>query len=124
ALRLTGALDQEALRQALADVVTRHESLRTVFAEDAEGAHQIVRGPADARPEFTIVETDEARLRDDLAWAAGHPFDLAADIPFRASLFALSEEEHVLLLLTHHIVSDAWSRAPLARDLTAAYAAR
>ncbi|WP_267880751.1 condensation domain-containing protein, partial [Streptomyces sp. FXJ7.023] len=124
ALRLTGALDQEALRQALADVVTRHESLRTVFAEDAEGAHQIVRGPADARPEFTIVETDEARLRDDLAWAAGHPFDLAAEIPFRASLFALSEEEHVLLLLTHHIVSDAWSRAPLARDLTAAYAAR
>ncbi|MFG3216100.1 amino acid adenylation domain-containing protein, partial [Streptomyces tendae] len=124
ALRLTGALDREALRLALADVVTRHESLRTVFAEDAEGAHQIVRGPAAARPEFTIVETDEARLRDDLTWAAGHPFDLAAETPFRASLFALSEEEHVLLLLTHHIVSDAWSRAPLARDLTAAYAAR
>ncbi|MBZ6310035.1 non-ribosomal peptide synthetase, partial [Streptomyces olivaceus] len=124
ALRLNGTLDQEALRQALADVVTRHESLRTVFAEDAEGAHQIVRGPADARPEFTIVETDGARLRDDLTWAAGHPFDLAAEIPFRASLFALSEEEHVLLLLTHHTVSDAWSRAPLARDLTAAYAAR
>ncbi|WP_169752456.1 condensation domain-containing protein, partial [Streptomyces olivaceus] len=70
------------------------------------------------------METDEARLRDDLTWAAGHPFDLAAETPFRASLFALSEEEHVLLLLTHHIVSDAWSRAPLARDLTAAYAAR
>ncbi|WP_133169272.1 non-ribosomal peptide synthetase, partial [Streptomyces sp. MH60] len=124
ALRLTGALDREALRLALADVVARHESLRTVFAEDAGGAHQIVRSPADARPEFTIVETNEARLRDDLAGAAGHPFDLAAEIPFRASLFALSEEEHVLLLLTHHIVSDAWSRTPLARDLTAAYAAR
>ncbi|MGW8793015.1 amino acid adenylation domain-containing protein, partial [Streptomyces althioticus] len=124
ALRMTGALDHEALRLALADVVARHESLRTVFAEDAEGAHQIVRDPADARPEFTVVETDEARLRDDLPRAAGRPFDLAVEIPFRASLFALSEEEHVLLLLTHHIVSDAWSRAPLARDLTAAYAAR
>ncbi|MFJ8795928.1 amino acid adenylation domain-containing protein, partial [Streptomyces sp. NPDC102462] len=104
--------------------VARHESLRTVFAEDAEGPYQIVRDPADARPEFMVVGTDETRLRDALAEGAGRPFDLAADIPFRASLFALSEDDHVLLLLTHHIVSDAWSRAPLARDLTAAYAAR
>ncbi|MFJ8630152.1 non-ribosomal peptide synthase/polyketide synthase [Streptomyces sp. NPDC093568] len=124
ALRLTGALDREALRLALADVVARHESLRTVFAEDAEGAYQVVRDMADLRPAFTIVETDATRLRADLAEEAGHPFDLAAEIPFRAALFAPSEDDHVLLLLTHHIVSDAWSRAPLARDLTTAYAAR
>ncbi|MCD7440504.1 non-ribosomal peptide synthase/polyketide synthase [Streptomyces lincolnensis] len=124
ALRLTGALDREALRRALEDVVGRHESLRTVFAEDAEGAYQVVRDAAEARPVFTVVETDEARLRDDLAGEAGHAFDLATEIPFRAALFTLSGNDHVLLLLTHHIVSDAWSRAPLARDLTRAYAAR
>ncbi|CAM5628739.1 Amino acid adenylation domain-containing protein (Fragment) OS=Streptomyces tendae OX=1932 GN=GUR47_38495 PE=4 SV=1 [Streptomyces tendae] len=123
ALRLTGSLDREALRQALADVVDRHESLRTVFAEDAEGAHQVVRGPADARPEFTIVETDEAVCVTTWRVRPATPSTLrpkSRSVPH----CALSEEQHVLLLLTHHIVSDAWSRTPLARDLTAAYAAR
>ncbi|MBO4260750.1 condensation domain-containing protein, partial [Streptomyces griseorubiginosus] len=124
ALRLSGALDRDALRDALADLVERHESLRTVFAEDSEGAYQVVRDAAEARPMLTVVKTDEARLRDDLTREAGHPFDLATEIPFRAALFAPSEHDHVLLLVTHHIVSDAWSRAPLARDLTSAYAAR
>ncbi|MGP3928363.1 condensation domain-containing protein, partial [Streptomyces sp. 8N616] len=124
ALRLTGPLDREAMRQALADVVARHESLRTVFTEDAEGPRQIVLPVEEARPELPFAETSEARLHDDLARAASHGFDLASDIPFRAGLFAVSRDNHVLLVLTHHIVSDAWSRGPLARDLAAAYAAR
>ncbi|MEV5761071.1 amino acid adenylation domain-containing protein [Streptomyces tendae] len=127
ALRLTGTLDQGALRQALADVVTRHESLRTVFAEDADGAYQIVREPADARPDLQVIETGPEEVEERLRDAAQRGFDLSADsgeLPFRVTLFEVGDDEHVLLLLLHHIVSDAWSRAPLARDLTAAYAAR
>ncbi|MET8074666.1 condensation domain-containing protein, partial [Streptomyces sp. NPDC005271] len=124
ALRLTGHLDREALRLALGDVVARHESLRTVFTEDADGSRQIVLPADQVRTELPVVETDEQRLDEALAVAAARPFDLAAETPFRAVLFAVAEEEHVLLALTHHIVSDAWSRAPLARDVAAAYAAR
>ncbi|MFE1930389.1 non-ribosomal peptide synthase/polyketide synthase [Streptomyces sp. NPDC059474] len=124
ALRLTGQLDREAMRLALDDVVARHESLRTVFTEDADGSRQIVLPADEVRTELPVVETDERRLDEDLAVAAARPFDLAAETPFRAVLFAVAEDEHVLLALTHHIVSDAWSRAPLARDVAAAYAAR
>ncbi|OSZ55589.1 non-ribosomal peptide synthetase, partial [Streptomyces pharetrae CZA14] len=124
ALRLSGSLDREALRLALGDVVARHESLRTVFAEDAEGARQIVLPVGEAEVVLPVAEVGEEGLPAALADAAARPFDLAREIPFRAELFALADERHVLLLLTHHIVSDAWSREPLARDLTAAYAAR
>ncbi|AGZ41987.1 non-ribosomal peptide synthase/polyketide synthase [Actinoplanes friuliensis] len=122
ALRLTGELDAAAMRTALADVVARHESLRTIFAEDGAGPVQIVLPPAPV--ELPVVRTDEESLAGELAAASRHRFDLASEIPVRAVLFALGEGEHVLLLLTHHIVSDAWSRAPLARDLATAYAAR
>ncbi|MEY7981046.1 condensation domain-containing protein, partial [Streptomyces pilosus] len=124
ALRLSGPLDRETLRLALADVVARHESLRTVFAEDGEGARQIVRPVDEAAVALPVTEVGEEGLPAALADAAALPFDLAREIPFRAALFAVTDGQHVLLLLTHHIVSDAWSREPLARDLTAAYAAR
>ncbi|MFI8462025.1 amino acid adenylation domain-containing protein, partial [Kitasatospora sp. NPDC085464] len=123
ALRLSGALDRTALGLALADLSARHESLRTVLAEDAEGPHQIVLG-ADRPVDLTVVRTDEAGLDEALLTAAGHTFDLTTDTPLRVWLFELDAEEHVLLLLTHHVATDAWSRAPLARDLTTAYAAR
>ncbi|MYV72315.1 non-ribosomal peptide synthetase, partial [Streptomyces sp. SID2131] len=129
ALRLTGSLDRDALRAAVADLVGRHESLRTVFAEDGEGsAYQVVLdAPAhtgDEAPGPTVVRVDEAGLQDALLAAASHTFDLTRDTPLRVRLFELADDEHVLLLLTHHVATDAWSRAPLARDLTAAYAAR
>ncbi|CAM5357340.1 D-alanine--D-alanyl carrier protein ligase [Streptomyces glaucescens] len=123
ALRLTGALDHDALRRAVTDLTTRHESLRTVFAEDTEGPHQIVLDPADTA-DLTVVRTDEAGLDAALSQAARHAFDLTKDAPLRVWLFELGAAEHVLLLLTHHVATDAWSRAPLARDLTTAYAAR
>ncbi|MGP3954330.1 condensation domain-containing protein, partial [Streptomyces sp. 7N604] len=123
-LRLTGPLDREAMRQALADVVARHESLRTVFTEDAEGSYQMILEPQVTHPELTVVESDPDTIDEQLREAARRGFDLSAETPLRATLFALGDEEHVLLLLLHHIVSDAWSRGPLARDLAAAYAAR
>ncbi|MGW0425117.1 amino acid adenylation domain-containing protein, partial [Streptomyces sp. NPDC003015] len=121
-LRLTGTLDTHALHHALNDLVTRHESLRTVFAEDEHGSHQVVLDSAEVP--FRVVEASEDDVDGRVAKASVEPFDLSADIPVRTTLFRLSETEHVLLLLIHHIASDAWSRGPLAQDLTAAYTAR
>ncbi|MGW5904913.1 amino acid adenylation domain-containing protein [Streptomyces althioticus] len=125
ALRLTGDLDREALRAALADLTDRHESLRTVFAEDAEGPRQIVLPSDGARPELTVVPAVAPdRLEAEITGAASHAFDLAAEIPLRTWLFETGEREQVLLLLVHHIAGDGWSVPLLARDLTTAYTAR
>ncbi|WP_258043345.1 condensation domain-containing protein, partial [Streptomyces sp. B226SN101] len=124
ALRLSGVLDREALRLALGDVVARHESLRTVFAEDTQGAYQVIRAEADCEPEFAVVRCSESELAAKLAAAARHAFDLERELPLRAVLFELGAEEHVLLVLVHHIASDGWSVRPLVRDLSAAYGAR
>ncbi|MGQ4712493.1 amino acid adenylation domain-containing protein [Streptomyces anulatus] len=124
AVRLRGALDPAALRRALADVVERHQSLRTVFPEVDGVACQHVLTTEDAAPPMPVVLTTEESLPGQLAAEAGRGFDLAAEPPLRATLFALAPEEHVLLLLVHHIAGDRWSLAPLAEDLAAAYTAR
>ncbi|MBY8848477.1 amino acid adenylation domain-containing protein, partial [Saccharothrix sp. MB29] len=122
ALRLDGPLDRAALSAALNDVVARHEVLRTVFAEDADGPHQVVRPETHIEP--AVVGTTDAALPGELAAATRQRFDLAADLPLRAVLFALGPDRHVLLIVMHHIACDAWSLRPLADDLTAAYSAR
>ncbi|MFE5588348.1 amino acid adenylation domain-containing protein, partial [Kitasatospora sp. NPDC056531] len=124
ALRLDGPLDRSALRSALADVTARHESLRTVLREADGVPYQLVLGAADACPELPVVELDETELRGNLARSAQRGFDLAAEPPIRAELFALAPERHVLLVVVHHIAGDGWSMGPLSRDLAAAYGAR
>ncbi|MFE2282281.1 amino acid adenylation domain-containing protein [Streptomyces sp. NPDC059454] len=124
ALRLDGPLDREALTAALHDLVVRHEALRTLFAEDGQGAHQVVLPSEAAHPELHTVPTDEDGLTDALTSTARYAFDLAAELPLRTWLFELGPEQHVLLVLVHHIAGDGWSAGPLARDLTGAYAAR
>ncbi|MEU1313457.1 amino acid adenylation domain-containing protein, partial [Streptomyces cinnamoneus] len=123
-IRLSGTLDRDALTAALADLVARHESLRTVFAEEGGVPRQHVLAPADAALPLESVETDEAGLQEAMRTAAEQGFDLATDLPVRATLFVLSATEHVLLLNVHHIATDGWSNAPLARDLSTAYTAR
>ncbi|MCA1727249.1 MAG: condensation domain-containing protein, partial [Actinobacteria bacterium] len=123
ALRLSGDLDRWALDKALRDVLTRHESLRTVFPEVDGEPSQLVRDVAEwAGP--AVVDVEEAALPEALVRAGAHRFDLTYEIPFRATLFALSSTEHVLLVVLHHIAGDGWSMAPLARDIAIAYTAR
>ncbi|MFI8264332.1 amino acid adenylation domain-containing protein [Streptomyces sp. NPDC085665] len=124
ALRVSGDLDLKALEQALLDVMERHESLRTVFPETAEGPHQVVLGREALPARLRVVDVREAELPRALAEAARHTFDLAAEPPVRPSLFRTGPREHVLLFLLHHIAGDGWSLAPLAHDLAEAYAAR
>ena len=124
AVRLAGTLDRNALEAALADVVERHESLRTVFPDRLGVPRQQILEPFAARPRLSVAAVSEADLADALAAAAGQGFDLAVEPPLRAHLFVLGESEQVLLLLLHHIAGDGWSLAPLARDLSFAYAAR
>ncbi|MFH8590151.1 amino acid adenylation domain-containing protein, partial [Streptomyces celluloflavus] len=124
AVRLSGRLDVGALRVALGDVVARHESLRTVFPEASGEPYQLVVSGAEARPELATVVVDEAGLQAALDEAARYGFDLSSELPLRATLFRIGAEEHVLLLLIHHITCDGWSFAPLSRDLMAAYEAR
>ena len=124
AWRLHGQLDAGALRAALDDVVTRHESLRTVFAAEDGQAYQHIIPAGEATVPVTITTARSAELAGLIDAAARHEFDLASELPIRAWLFGISEQEHVLLLLCHHIASDGWSMEILMADLAAAYAAR
>ncbi|ELP64082.1 non-ribosomal peptide synthetase [Streptomyces turgidiscabies] len=125
AWRLTGRLDAGALQLAVDDLVARHEPLRTVFPEEDGRAYQLILEPGQSRVEMaTETVRDEEELAERLAGAAGHGFELDREVPLRAHLFRIAEDEHVLLLLLHHIAGDEWSDAPLNRDLAAAYEAR
>ncbi|WP_143064715.1 condensation domain-containing protein, partial [Streptomyces colonosanans] len=125
ALRLTGVLDREALTAALLDVVGRHESLRTVFPESADGTPcQRVLGVHEVAFDLPVVDISEDGLPAALAEAAGYGFDLLVHVPIRACLFAVNTQTHVLVVVLHHIAGDGWSMAPLARDVATAYAAR
>ncbi|MFC8436454.1 amino acid adenylation domain-containing protein, partial [Streptomyces sp. NPDC057253] len=125
ALRLTGHLDREALEGALRDVVGRHEVLRTVFAGAADGEpYQQILRVEEVGFELPVLEVAPDELTGAMAEVTGQGFDLGAEIPLRVRLFAVGPDEHVLVLVVHHIASDGWSNGPLARDLSAAYAAR
>ncbi|MFD9410731.1 non-ribosomal peptide synthase/polyketide synthase [Streptomyces sp. NPDC059989] len=121
ALRLTGTLDEEALTAALDDLTARHESLRTLIAEDEEGPYQRI---VSARPPVERIEVTAGDLAGALREAVARPFDLTAEVPIRALLFAVGPEEHVLLVVVHHIAGDGASVPVLARDLVAGYRAR
>jgi amino acid adenylation domain-containing protein/thioester reductase-like protein len=127
ALRLRGPLDADALGAALADVVGRHESLRTLYVA-VEGTPQQVVVPRE-RADFGWQITDatdwpESRLGEAVNAAACYTFDLATEIPLRARLFRVADDEHVLVAVVHHIAADGWSITALVRDLGVAYASQ
>jgi amino acid adenylation domain-containing protein len=128
AVRLAGALNVDALRRSLADLVARHEALRTTFVAVEGKPAQIVHERVDVELPVTSLagEPAEARqpaLRRLLAAESTRPFDLAAGPLFRAHLFALGPEEHLLLIAMHHVVSDGWSLGVVSREIAARYEA-
>ncbi|WP_210748772.1 non-ribosomal peptide synthetase, partial [Actinomadura latina] len=124
-LRLRGELDAKVLAAAFRDVVLRHESLRTVIGEDEQGlAFQRILPPDEIAVDVPLRVVEAERVADAVAEAAGHRFELEAEIPIRVGLLACGPDEHVLVILLHHIAGDGASITPLARDLSTAYAAR
>ena len=124
ALRLEGNLDAAALEAALADVIARHEVLRTVFPAADGQPYQRVLGMDELGWELPVTAVAEADLPGALARAAAEPFDLATQVPVRARLLAVAPGVHVLVVVIHHIATDGWSSEVFDRDLAAAYAAR
>ena len=121
-LRLRGRLDTAALGRALTGIVARHESLRTTFAEHDGAAVQLVGSPYPVE----LPRTDahgEADARTLAAAEAAKPFDLAAGPLLRARLIRLADDDHVLVVVLHHIVADEWSAIALQRELADSYAA-
>ncbi|WP_455362669.1 condensation domain-containing protein, partial [Streptomyces sp. SYSU K21746] len=117
------ALDVDALTYALGDLVGRHEVLRTVFATVDGQPYQHILPPEKASFDLPVVE-QVADLASAINEVAAHRFDLATEIPLRAWLFETGPDKHVLVMVVHHIAGDGWSMGPLARDVSAAYAAR
>ena len=127
-LRLTGRLDVTALERSLAELVRRHEALRTTFAVVEEDPVQVISPTIDIKlPVEDLSGSPQAereaealrRAREE----ARRPFDLERGPLWKAKLLRLDEEMHVLLLTKHHIVSDAWSMGLIRRELTALYEA-
>ncbi|MDH3276102.1 MAG: amino acid adenylation domain-containing protein [Gammaproteobacteria bacterium] len=113
------------MERSLAEIVHRHEILRTTFALTDEEPIQVV---ADAGPELDkknlidLSETErESRLREFLLAAKDTVFDLAADPLFKTQLIRLDETEHILIMIMHHIIFDGWSKNILLRELSSLY---
>ncbi|MFF4214961.1 amino acid adenylation domain-containing protein [Streptomyces nondiastaticus] len=124
AFRIQGAVDADALRSAIGDVVGRHESLRTLFPSLDGEPFQRVLAPGEASIELTLVRCAAEDVTARFHEAAFTPFHLATELPLRVTLFSVAPDDHVLLVTLHHIASDGWSEAPLLRDLSTAYEAR
>jgi aspartate racemase len=128
ALRLTGLLDESALRQALRTIIDRHEILRTRFTNQGGQPAQVI-SPTLAL-DLRIIDLSaldpterEPRARDLATVEALRPFDLSKDPVFRATLLRLGEQDHILLLVFHHIAFDAWSARVFLGELATLYSA-
>ncbi|MFZ5638011.1 MAG: non-ribosomal peptide synthetase [Pseudomonadota bacterium] len=126
--RIEGPLDADALARALAALVARHDALRMAFSERAGEPAQTVRDDV----LFSLSTTDlsalsnaerEAEVSRRIVEDSLRPFDLSAPPLLRASLLKLGPTTHVLSIVAHHIVTDAWSFGVLEQDLIAHYRA-
>lgn len=129
AIRLEGRLDVAALQRSFNEIVRRHEVLRTTFAVVEGLPVQVISEALSlSLPVVNLMELLERRERETQAQQlagedAQAPFDLACGPLVRMALLRLGEEEHILLLNMHHIVSDGWSNGVLVRELSTLYAA-
>ncbi|MEP6915791.1 MAG: condensation domain-containing protein, partial [Acidobacteriota bacterium] len=125
AIRMTGLLDSAALERAFHELVRRHETFRTHFVLGDGLLEQIV---GDAVIPLTRIDLDgltepqrHVKAQQLMAEQAAAPFDLATGPVMRTVLLRLGDRDHILLVTTHHIVSDAWSAEILFRELGALY---
>jgi len=126
AIHLRGVLDVEALQRSIQEIISRHEILRTTFAIVDEKPVQVIASTFNFELPVNELEFLPGANKDtyilELAQeAARQPFDLSKGPLIRAVLLQLAEEEHVLLLTMHHIVSDRWSVAIVLRELALLY---
>ena len=130
AVRLQGPCDPELLQQSIRDVISRHESLRTSFGSiDGRPVQKISAPAGDWKLQqvnlTTLTEPDQAAEVQRLARQhASRPFDLAQAPLIRASLLALGDSRHVLLLTLHHIICDGWSIRVFNQEVTRIYQAK
>ena len=128
ALRLRGTLLVYAVERSLHEIVQRHENLRTSFLLRDEQPVQFI----ETLSHFSLRQTDMSSLlaqeqeiatRKLIAEEANLPFDLGRGPLLRGTLLRIQDDEHVLLLTMHHIISDGWSSGILMRELSALYTA-
>jgi len=125
-LRLHGALDETRLQNAFDALIARHEALRTVFQVDAEQPLQRVLAAeplAVQRYDLSASAEPEAELARQVEAEVARPFDLLHGPLLRASLFRLGQDECVLVVCMHHIVSDGWSMDVMVREFVECYQA-
>ncbi|MFD2169077.1 amino acid adenylation domain-containing protein [Tumebacillus lipolyticus] len=128
ATRMVGKLDVDAMARSLQEIVDRHETLRTVFIEENGAPMQVVQlNVPFAMPVLDLSYLPEESRMDHvskLALADGsRPFDLETGPLMRTTLLKLNEQDHVLLLTMHHIISDAWSFGVLMKEVAVLYEA-
>jgi amino acid adenylation domain-containing protein len=126
ALRLTGLLDESALRRSLQAIIDRHEILRTRFmAGNGQALPVVSRSHTLQLPLIEPADADSAQRLEHARRLAREeslrPFDLAHESPFRATLLRLGSEEHVLLMVFHHIAFDGWSARVFLEELATLY---
>ena len=128
AIRLARALNVDALVRALTEIVRRHEVLRTTFPIIDEQPVQSISEPQPVKLRmFDLGNVQAENLEEEATkWMRQQvlsPFDLQAEWPFRAALLQLKEDDHLLMLVVHHIASDGWSSGILVRELSILYEA-
>ncbi|MCU9209107.1 non-ribosomal peptide synthetase [Pseudomonas aeruginosa] len=123
-LRLRGRLDLDALQRSFDSLVARHETLRTRFRLDGDEARQEIAAsmalPLDI---VALGPLEEGALARQVETTIARPFDLERGPLLRVSLLRLAEDDHVLVLVQHHIVSDGWSMQVMVEELVQLYAA-
>ncbi len=123
AIRITGDIHGDALEEALADVIARHEVLRTIYVDSADGPSQVIRAISDVQFSVERYRGSEG-IESATTEFAARGFDLGSDLPIRAMLVREDTFAHVLVVVIHHIAFDGWSLTPFATDFVAAYSAR
>ena len=126
--RIHGRLEFKVLQSVFNEIVRRHESLRTHFGEINGAVHQIIS--LDNRAWIQVVDVtakpiyeQEAEIQRRIEVEARTPFDLSCEPLLRITLFRLSEQEHIIQLIMHHIISDGWSFSILLREMAVLYEA-